>query len=126
MNRLKEQLEHIDQHGYKAYKAIEGDFQFPDYLLRIDHVQGDPFADPSRCRIFINATTANIPATLINNRCRTVAIEDFIGRSFSSAIKNRVKGNRGSGRSGEVTIAAYSQEVLERNAVLVRDGFWWH
>lgn len=122
MNRLKEQLEHIDQRGYKAYKKIEGDFQFPDYLLRIDHVQGDPFADPSRCRIFIDAATANIPTALISNRCRTIAIEDFIGRHFASAINNIAKGKRGSGRSGEITIAAYGQEVLERNAVLVRDG----
>ena len=122
MQRLREQLEKIDRQGYKSYKGLEGDFQFPDYLLRIDHVQGDPFADPSRCRIFIDAATAGIPAILFNNRCRTTALEDFIGRSFSAAIISKVKGRRGSGRSGEVSIAAYGQEVLERNAVLVRDG----
>ena len=122
MKRLQEQLETIDQRGYKAYRELEGDFQFPDYLLRIDHVQGDPFADPSRCRIFISAATANIPSALFSNRCRTTALEDFIGRSFSAAINSKVKGKRGSGRSGEVSIAAYGQEVLERNAVLVSDG----
>ncbi|MCW8887918.1 MAG: ABC-ATPase domain-containing protein [Gammaproteobacteria bacterium] len=122
MEQLRQQLETIDQRGYKAYKTLEGDFQFPDYLLRIDHVQGDPFADPSRCRLFINSDTVKIPDSLFSNRCRTVALEDFIGRSFARAIHSKVKGKRGSGRSGEVTIASYGQEVLERNAVLVRDG----
>jgi predicted ABC-class ATPase len=122
MERLRQQLTAIDQRGYKAYKTLEGDFQFDGYLLRIDHVQGDPFADPSRCRIFIPAATANIPMALDSNRCRTIALEDFIGRSFASAIKQKVKGKRGSGRSGEIAIAHYGQEVLVRNAVLVRDG----
>jgi len=122
MAHLREILNTIDQRGYKAYKELEGEFQFPDYRLRIDHVQGDPFADPSRCRIFITAATANIPIGLESNRYRTTALEDFIGRSFASAIKSKVKGKRGSGRSGEVTIAHYGQEVLQRNAVLVRDG----
>jgi len=122
MQRLREQLEAIDQHSYKAYKELEGDFQFPGYLLRIDHVQGDPFADPSRCRIFITAATANIPTTLFNNRCRTTALEDFIGRSFAAAINSKVKGKRGSGRSGEIAIARYGQEILQRNTVLVEDG----
>ena len=122
MKLLREKLNNIDQRGYKAYKDLEGDYQFPDYRLRIDHVQGDPFADPSRCRILISAAKASLPLALDSNRCRTTALEDFIGRSFADAIKSQVKGKRGSGRSGEVAIARYGQEVLERNAVLVRDG----
>lgn len=124
MQRLREKLEKIDRQGYKSYKGLEGDFQFPDYLLRIDHVQGDPYADPSRCRIFISSTTAQLPSTLVNIRCRTTALEDFIGRNFAAAINSKVKGKgkRGSGRSGEIAIALYGQEILRRNTVLVKDG----
>ena len=64
MERLRAQLESINRKNYKAYKVLQGDFQFPYYLLRIDHVQGDAFADPSRCRLFIPAQTVNIPASL--------------------------------------------------------------
>jgi predicted ABC-class ATPase len=53
MNKLAQLLDEIDHHGYQAYKKLVDDFQFPDFLLRIDHVQGNPFADPSRCRLFI-------------------------------------------------------------------------
>lgn len=41
---LKKQLHQIDRKGYKAYKVLEGDYDFGAYRLCIDHVQGDPFA----------------------------------------------------------------------------------
>ena len=48
---LREQLRQIDHKGYKAYKVLEGEYEFGTYRLCIDHVQGDPFATPSRVRI---------------------------------------------------------------------------
>ncbi len=118
MDELEYLLDQIDRRGYKAYKQIQGDYQFPDFLLRIDHVQGDPFADPSRCRIFIDASTITLSKGIFSNQIRRIALEDCLGRSFSAAIKQRVKGRRGSGKSGQVSIAAYGQQVLQRNAVL--------
>jgi predicted ABC-class ATPase len=122
MNKLRQRLTEINYHGYKAYKQLVGDFQFPEFLLRIDHVQGDPFADPSRCRLFIKAAQAEIPLSFFNTRSRTIALEDFVGRSFSLAIKEVVKGDRGDGVSGKMSIAFYGQAVLERNAVLIENG----
>ncbi|MDH5592378.1 MAG: ABC-ATPase domain-containing protein, partial [Gammaproteobacteria bacterium] len=122
MDKLKQLINAIDNHGYKSYKQLVGDYQFPDFLLRIDHVQGDPFADPSRCRIFIKADKAAVADTLFNTRSRTIALEDFLGRSFMRAIDNHVKGGRGDGMSGEMSIVQYGQEVLERNALLIHEG----
>ena len=48
LNDLKKQIDSIDGRGYKSYKTLEGDYDFTDYVLHIDHVQGDPFASPSR------------------------------------------------------------------------------
>lgn len=122
MDKLASLLEQIDCRGYKAYKQLQGDYQFPGFLLRIDHVQGDPFADPSRCRIFIDGSDIALPKNLFHNRIRCIALEDFLGRSFAAAIKRHVRGKRGSGKSGEFLIAHYGQQVLERNALLVRKG----
>lgn len=122
MDKLRQLISAIDHRGYKTYKKLLGDYQFADFLLRIDHVQGDPFATPSRCRIFIKAAQTNIPDSLFSTRSRKIALEDFIGRSFSSAIQREVRGGRGDGKSGEMLIASYGQEVLERNAVLIHDG----
>ncbi len=119
---LKHALENIDHGAYKSYKQIKAEYAFSDFLLRIDHVQGDPYADPSRCRIIIKAAQAQIPSHLYASRQSTVALEDYLGRSFSRAIKQVVQGERGDGLSGVMSIASYGQQVLERNTVLVRQG----
>ncbi len=122
MERLQTALAEIDGRGYKAYKQIQGEYLFPNFRLRIDHVQGDPFAEPSRCRILIDKATATIPHLLYSNSIRCIALEDYLGRSFFQALEKYVAGGRGSGKSGEITIAPYGQQVLQRNAVLVEDG----
>lgn len=122
MKKLEHLLDQIDRRGYKAYKQVQGDYRFPEFMLRIDHVQGDPFADASRCRVFIEAASIALPSGLYANSVRRIALEDHLGRRFAAAIKQYVRGRRGAGKSGEVAIASYGQEVLQRNAVLVSDG----
>ncbi len=53
---LKRELDRIDGRGYKSYKDLEGQYSFNNYILVIDHVQGDPFASPSRVRVIVNQT----------------------------------------------------------------------
>ncbi|MBN1222300.1 MAG: isopentenyl-diphosphate delta-isomerase, partial [Candidatus Aminicenantes bacterium] len=48
---LKMILSQIDGRGYKAYKDIEGTYDFGEYQLDIDRAQADPFAPPSRVRV---------------------------------------------------------------------------
>lgn len=107
MNALRQLLTDIDLRGYKAYKQLAGDYQFPSFLLRIDHVQGDPFANPSRCRLLIMAAQAEIRPSFFNTRSRSVALETFIGRSFTRAINQVVKGDRGDGMIVKMSIALY-------------------
>ena len=121
MNRLRALLERIDGRGYKAYKEIEGRYRFKDYELIIDHVQGDPFADPSRIRVRVHATAAQFPPQLHDSKIRRVSLEDFLGRALARAIQQHVKGDRGTGRSGIVSIATSGQQILRRNAVLVSE-----
>ena len=45
---LRNLLGRIDHRSYPAYKDTRGMYQFPGYVLSIDHVQGDPFASPSK------------------------------------------------------------------------------
>ena len=122
MDRLQTLLTEIEGRGYKAYKQVQGEYLFPEYHLCIDHVQGDPFAEPSRCRVLVDKATAAIPQQLYSNQIRRIALEDYLGRSFAQALTQYVQGARGSGKSGEISIAAYGQQVLRRNSVLVQDG----
>ena len=54
-NDLKQLLFNINRKSYPAYKSTRGAYQFPRYTLSIDHVQGDPFAAPSRVSVHIAA-----------------------------------------------------------------------
>lgn len=122
MEELARRLDEIDGRGYKAYKRLRGSYRFPRYVLHVDHVQGDPFADPSRCRVAIEAPVIGLASEWFANPIRTIALEDFLGRRFARLISLYVRGKRGAGKSGAISIAAYGQPVLQRNAVLVRGG----
>ena len=119
MERLREQLKKIDGQGYKAYKDLQGSYHFDGYRLTIDHVQGDPFAQPSRISVNVSSQDAALPAEFWSGKTRKTAAEDFLARAVAGAIKAHVKGRRGIGKSGEVRIETSGQQILVRNSVLI-------
>ncbi len=121
MHTLTELLNEIDGKPYKTYKRIKGHFRFEDFTLSIDHVQGDPFALASRISIRVDNSRAGFPLELWHTSGRRTACEDFIGRKIANAITCHVNGRRG--KSGQISIAAYGQQVLRRNSVLLTKEF---
>lgn len=121
---LKNELFKIDGKGYKAYKVLEGKYDFKKYVLSIDHVQGDPFASPSRVRIIIDNKIAQIPEELFDNKNKEVAVCDFLTRLFSKNIKNQSEKIFGSGKSGLIEISRCPQEILERTAIIRNKNFF--
>ncbi len=121
--QLQATLSRIDGRGYKNYKDIQGSYRFDGFELHIDHVQGDPFATPSKIRVRVPQATARFPAELFNNKVRRVGFQDFLTRRAADAIRECVKGRRGTGKSGMVAIDVGGQEILERTAVLVADDW---
>jgi predicted ABC-class ATPase len=119
MEPLRQLLQQIDGRGYKAYKQLKGNYDFGAFQLSIDHVQGDPFAQPSRISIQIKPEQHGIPASFWQSRIRHTALEDFLGRALAAAICQHVKGRRGTGQSGDISISTSGQQVLRRNAVLI-------
>lgn len=116
---LREQLRQIDHKGYKAYKVLEGEYEFGTYRLCIDHVQGDPFATPSRVRI-LYYNKGSVPAEYIGEKYRKTAVEDALLRRLHRNL--RICGDKerkGSGKSGLVTACRTGQEILERTAMRV-------
>ena len=118
---LREALRRIDGRGYKAYKSIAGSYELRGQTLFIDHVQGDPFAAPSRLRLRIAQSTARFPKPLFANRTRRIALEGFLAREVRTALSHRGGAPRGSSKSGLISIDAGHQEVLERTTVVVTD-----
>jgi len=144
---LLSSLERIDGRGYKAYKDIQGDYDLGDCSLHIDHVQGDPFAAPSKLRLRVPMDVAGLPADLRSSRVRRLALADFLAREIRAAIRTKLgrrppahppeggpsdrpggqrrgRGERsGSGKSGLIAIDAGAQEVIERTAVQIHDDW---
>ena len=111
----------IDRKGYKAYKDIEGAYDYVHFTLFIDHVQGDPFASPSRIRVEVKMAKAGFPSDMWDSRLKKIALEDCLARQFSFVIRKACKGKRGIGKSGLIDIDSNRQEVLERNSVNIDD-----
>jgi len=116
---LADILRRIDGKGYKAYKTLSGRYRFPGYTLLVDHVQGDPFAAPSRVRVRVGRREAGIPEDAVLSKIRTVATCDFLTRAFYGQCRIRARGNRGSGKSGLITIDRPLQQILERSAMII-------
>ncbi|UCE54647.1 MAG: ABC-ATPase domain-containing protein [Desulfobacterales bacterium] len=120
---LKYQFKRIDGKGYKAYKDIKGQYSFPQFQIIIDHVQGDPFAAPSRIRVKVDRNSSGFEEDTTSNRSRTVALCDFLTRQFYTNCKKLSRVNRGTGKSGLITIAQPGQEILERSSMVINENF---
>lgn len=120
---LRNTLGRIDGRGYTAYKEIAGSYGYAGFELFIDHVQGDPFASPSKVRVRLPQERAGFPPALYHGRSRRVALCDYLARQVERAIRQEVADRRGSGHSGLIAVDAPGQAVLERTAVLVTPNF---
>lgn len=120
---LSSTLRRIDRRGYRAYKDIEGTYDLGDLVLAIDHVQGDPFAAPSKVRVRVPMRVAALPVDLFDTPIRKLAFSDYLARAVRRALYELTEGHRGSGKSGQMNIDAGGQEVLERTAVVLADAF---
>ena len=113
---LQQILRRIDHKGYPAYKDTAGAYQCRDYVLSIDHVQGDPFASPSKVSIHIDGKKAGFPADLIREKHTRTALADALLRRFGREVEQYSHKAKGSGKSGLLSVSRPGQEVLERSA----------
>ena len=119
---LQRELERIDRRGYPAYMDLRGQYDFGDFVLSIDHVQGDPFASPSSMSTRVPNEVLHIPAGLWDEVHRRAALEDVLLRRFSRALDACSMRAGGSGKSGVLATARPGQEVMARSACEVRGG----
>ena len=114
---LKNKLESIHRKSYPAYKSLRGSYTFGDFVLSIDHVQGDPFAAPSSLHVELPLKKAGFPEKYLEKRHTKIALEDLILRSFSKALDQYSFKAKGSGKSGLISTSRPGPEVMRRTAV---------
>lgn len=116
---LEKHLRNLDGRGYNAYKALGGRcYQAHGFVLAIDHVQGDPFADASRVRALLPADSAALPEWALREPARRSATADFLTRVLHREL-NRRSVPYGSGKSGQLFILEPGQQVLQRACLSV-------
>lgn len=117
LDDLEHALRRIDGRGYGAYRDVRGAWGSEAWALRIERVQGDPFATPSIVSLFREAARHDVPDDLLATPVRRVALADYLLRNLTEAASDaaRAVGGRGSGHSGKVRVDAGRAEILERS-----------
>lgn len=117
---LRRMLRAVDHKSYPAYKDLRGAYSFGSFVLGIDHVQGDPFASPSRLSIQIDGAKAAFPPAYYKEKHCRIALQDYLNRLFYQEIEKYTFKAKGSGKSGLISVSRCGQEILERSAVTIR------
>lgn len=119
---LRKNLRTIDHKSYPAYKSLAGSYSFGKYTLNIEHVQGDPFAAPSRLSVQISHKIACFPDSYYEAKWKKTALEDYLLRRFHKQADKFCFQAKGSGKSGIITVSRCGQEILERTACEITTG----
>lgn len=118
-NDLRNLLNSVNHKSYPAYKSLQGQYDFREYLLCIDHVQGDPFAAPSKLRLVMKQSLSAFPEEYFSVPERKTALEDHLLRLFGAQAARYTFKAKGSGKSGLISISRPGQEVLKRTACTI-------
>lgn len=113
---LRQQLRSINRKSYPAYKGLKGLYHFGNYILSIDHVQGDPFASPSHISIQISHRDAGFPVEYYKDTLTGTTLCDYLTRQFEKQVSQYSFRAKGSGKSGLLTVSHCGQEILSRTA----------
>ena len=118
--RLISILRRIDGGSYKSYREIRGAWETDGLTLLVDHVQGDPFAAPTRVRLRVPAELAGFPDELTSSRTRRVAVGDFLTRRLVE-VAGPLSLRSGSGKGGLIEIDTPGQQVLDHTSCRIDD-----
>ncbi|KAL7559488.1 hypothetical protein ACA910_010304 [Epithemia clementina (nom. ined.)] len=129
---LQRLLERIDGRQYPSYHDLE---TAPNtgwvhsslgFTLMVGRAQADPFAPPTRCRVYIPSQVLQLPAATYQTKTSCLATADFLLRRLyqtccDMGADNSLRSGGGwSGpKGGDIQILAPTQHVLEQSAVQV-------
>lgn len=114
LDQLARTVAQLDGRGYPGYKQIGGPWGDDALVLALDHVQGDPFAAPSRLRIRLSPAVHQLPLDLCATPTRRMALCDFLLRRFAAVVSG-ARERSGSGKSGVIQVDAGDAEILPRS-----------
>jgi predicted ABC-class ATPase len=119
MSSLSQDLQRLDGRPFPAYRDLRGrEYVSGAYKVTFEHIQGDPFAAPSRISVSVPPDVPVLPGFAYRNADARRGSADFLHRAISRTLKQQ-RSRSGSGKSGLLEIADLGQEVLDRTALRV-------
>lgn len=115
MKEIYQKLRSLTGKSYGLYKSLaQKTWKFGDFELDFLHVQGDPYAPPSRLKFRIPLSALGFSPELANNAVKRLALADFLLRRLAEEITAQSVGV-----DFPISIANPGQEILTRNSLWV-------
>ncbi|OBT07998.1 isopentenyl-diphosphate delta-isomerase [Vibrio sp. UCD-FRSSP16_10] len=111
MDLLISKLKKLEKQNYRAYQQIKGSYDFTDFTLHIDQVQGDPYATASRFRAVRPWSVTGLDFIKDKSPAYQIAARDFIARTLAEYAK----------QDNAISVGTTGQVVLDNTAVLFTD-----
>jgi hypothetical protein len=119
MHALRARIQRLNTKSFKLFKTLQGSYSLNSFQLEFDRIQSDPFAPPSKITVTIPHDTAGFPKRLFSTPAASIAFRDALSRVVWKVIRKNVKGNRGAGNGGLISVESGGQEMLDRNTIVI-------
>ena len=118
MKALYQKIRILDGKNYGLYKSLaEKPWDFGDFALEFIHVQGDPFAPPSRVLVRAGLSMLGYAPEWGSNFERRLALSDFLMRRLGRLVQEKYPG-----KDAAVVFDSAGPEMLVRNSLWIDNG----
>lgn len=116
MKELHLKLQRLHGKQYGTYNDLRGHtWQMGDFEWNWVHIQGDPFAPPSRVRVTVKLANLGVPEDWYSTEIRRLALADFYLRRLSFSCQSHAN-SVGTGNGGVLATVEPGPEILVRNS----------
>ena len=118
MKALYQKIRALDGKNYGLYKSLaDKPWDFGDFALEFIHVQGDPFAPPSRVVIKAGLSVLGYAPEWGSSFERRLSLSDFLLRRLSRLVQERYPD-----KDAAVVFDVAGPEMLVRNSLWIDNG----
>ena len=118
MKALYQKIRTLNGKNYGLYKSLaDKPWDFGDFVLEFIHVQGDPYAPPSRVLLRSKLATLGYAPEWGSGFERRLALSDFLLRRLSGLVQEKY-----SGKDAAVVFDSAGPEMLVRNSLWIDNG----
>ena len=118
MKALYQKIRALNGKNYGLYKSLaDKPWDFGDFVLEFLHVQGDPFAPPSRLVLRAGLSTLGYASEWGSSFERRLALSDFLMRRLGRLVQERYPG-----KDAAVVFDTAGPEMLVRNSLWIDNG----